>query len=107
MSGFDIAGVAHSSVTSFITLVQLIKRQIDCHLEVKLLLDNLERLSQQTGSKISLLKGFLHSSIDPCPFVTSTLQKIEDVCDNYSKIHDEIEARYKTHNFFSSLPILI
>jgi len=102
MSGFDVLGATEISITSFISLVQVIKRSSDCHQEVKKLLDELEDLSCRIQTKISMLVGILEASYEPCPFFTSIVQKITDVSDKYSKIHEEINSRYGIVNFFKA-----
>jgi len=102
MSAFDILGASSFSINSFIALVQVIKQNSDCHKEVKNLLEKLEQLSCRIESKVSLLKGFLEASPEPCPFLASIEDKINDIYDQYKNIHDEIEDRYTAINFFKS-----
>lgn len=53
MSSFDIAGAAHSLVASVIALIQQVKRNVDCHREVKTLLDELAALYRNRFQNIA------------------------------------------------------
>lgn len=102
MSGFDIGGLAHCSVTSVITFVQHIKRTVDCHFEVKHLLDDVEEVSRRIEAKISIMKGIVEARSTSCHFFDSILLNIKEVNDKFSKIREEMEARYKVSNLIRS-----
>lgn len=91
-----IRGAAHRSVTAVIYEIQQMRRNVGDHPEVKELLDDLELLSNNAKSKISLLTGIIETTTGHCPFFDSIVQKTRDACNNYSKIREEIESRNTT-----------